>query len=444
MMTRIRGISFGIATCLVLALAPTLLHAQVRSENLASAWDAALAADHRLRSAQRTTEAAERDISGVKATGRPSLTVQTTYTMLDNALAAKFDLPLGGSGVPSGLSTIHQPLTNQRFVFSNVTVNLPVFTSGRVRADVEAASALRNAARSDEHRTVLDVKLDVADAYIAVLRAQRGLEVARSNVISLRSFAGDVQNAYDEGVVPKNDLLTAEVALADARQREIQVTNTLDVARATYNRLLGRPLTDPVVLEEISPEPPAADLQLITPQALRLRPELATLAEQTEAFRKRASSVRAAQLPQLAVTGGNTFIQNDVLVHESIWSALIGVRWELFDGGVKRNQARALDQKAEAISEQRAEVRSVVELEVRQAWLDTQETAKRIVVTQATLAQADENLRVSRDRYAEGVGTNAEALDAEALRVRSLSSYYDAMYDAVLANVRLHRAIGDL
>ena len=114
-------------------------------------------------------------------------------------------------------------------------MSVPLFTSGRIRHGVAAATSTLNATQDDRDRAVLDVKLDVATAYINVLRAQ-------SSVVSLRSFAADVQNVYDEGIVPKNDLLAAKVALADARQRELQVHNTLDIARAAYNRLLGRPL----------------------------------------------------------------------------------------------------------------------------------------------------------------------------------------------------------
>ena len=414
--------------------------AQTRAENLQSAWDTALRVDHQVQSARRITESANRSVAAAKDTRLPTITVQTSYSVLDNTPEAIFQLPLGTS--PG--ATIRQPIGNDKFVLSNVSVNLPVFTSGRIRDGIGAASAARNAARDDEGRTVLDVKLEVAEAYIAVLRAQRALEVTQSNVVSLRSFAADVQNVYDEGIAPKNDLLAAQVALADARQREIQKSNIVDIARASYNRLLGRPLTDPVVLEEIASEVPQADLQVVTQQAFRARPELAALSEQAEAFRKQASSVRAAQLPQLGVTAGNFFIQNDFLAHQSVWSASIGVRWELFDGGVRRSQAGALDEKAEAVREQRLDALSAVELQVRQAWLDTQETGKRISVTQESLAQAEENLKVSRDRYVEGVGTNTEVLDAESLRVRTFSNYYDAIYDSVLAKMRLHRAIGDI
>ena len=86
----------------------------------------------------------------------------------------------------------------------------------------------------------------------------------------------------------------------------------------------------------------------------------------------------------------------------------------------------------------------MIALQVRQAWLDLDETLKRIQVTHDALAQAEENLRVTSDRYREGVGTNTEVLDAETLRTRSHSNYYNAVYDAVLARIRLQYAAGEL
>ena len=60
------------------------------------------------------------------------------------------------------------------------------------------------------------------------------------------------------------------------------------------------------------------------------------------------------------------------------------------------------------------------------------------------VSQSDENLRVVRDRYRNGEGTNTEVLDAEALRALSRSNFDTARYDAALAELRLARAVGSL
>ena len=79
---------------------------------------------------------------------------------------------------------------------------------------------------------------------------------------------------------------------------------------------------------------------------------------------------------------------------------------------------------------------------MRQSWLDVGETKKRLSVTEKAVAQAQENLRVAKNRYQNGIGTNTEVLDAETLRTASQSNHNNARYDVALARVRLAHAVG--
>lgn len=108
------------------------------------------------------------------------------------------------------------------------------------------------------------------------------------------------------------------------------------------------------------------------------------------------------------------------------------------------HRAGAVERQAAALAEQREDLASVIGLQVRQAWLDVEEAAKRVEVTRSAIAQAEENLRVVRDRYADGLSTHSEVLDAETLRANSEANHAAARYDAALAGPRLKRAVGDL
>ena len=77
-------------------------------------------------------------------------------------------------------------------------------------------------------------------------------------------------------------------------------------------------------------------------------------------------------------------------------------------------------------------------------WLDLDSTRKRVRVNRDALENADENLRVSRNRYRNGAGTNTEVLDAQTLRTETYSTYYRSVYDAALAHMKLLRAAGTL
>src|SRR5207302_1456767 len=118
-------------------------------------------------------------------------------------------------------------------------------------------------------RTALDLKLTVAEAYVGILRARKNLEVARSNVEQLASFARDVRNRREQGLAIRSDELAAEVSLANARLAEIQARTALESAWATYNRYLCRPLTQVVPLAELTVVPSDTDWNQLADRAIQ-------------------------------------------------------------------------------------------------------------------------------------------------------------------------------
>jgi outer membrane protein TolC len=406
-----------------------------RPESLETAWSQALAAAHRLKASQLGTASARQTLAAARASRLPSVSAAGGHFSLDQAPTAVVNLPTL-PGLPIVL--------DDEFWAGQVTTTVPLFTSGQIRSAVDMAKAGFRAAQAEERRDTLDLKMGVADAYVQILRVTRAVQVVSSSVASLESHSQSVSNLYAKGLVSKNDLLASQVALADARQREIQARNALDLANANYNRLLVRPLTNSVVLEDLTPPEMLSNVTELTARALKERPELEMLSAQAEALRKEARNVRASALPSVGVSGGYYYLENSVLERDHAWVVGVVGTWNIFDGGLARHKARAVDDKAEAMSALREEVADSVALQVRQAWLGVDETRRRLGVTRDAVEQSQENLRVARERYRTGLGTNTEVLDAETFRTRALSNHDNAIYDAVLASLRLRRAVGDL
>jgi len=406
------------------------------AETLNDAWNAALAVDHRLQASRKMTESSQFSLSAAQASRLPSLTIESSYAILNHAPTTIVDFP--------NQPVREFPVSEDKSLSYSTMASLPLFTSGRISSSIDAAGASLNAAQQEETKTVLDIKLSVADAYVASLRARRGIEVAESAVSSLAAHAGDVKHFFEEGVVAKNDLLAAQVALSDARQQAIRARNTLDISHASYNRLLHRPLDQEVLIDDVSVDASQPDIVDATSRALSKRPELASLSAQVKSLRLQAESIRSATGPQLALVGSYNYQQNKYQLYENIWSATLGLTWDIFDGGVTRNNANSIMQKAESLSDVKSDTASIIMLQVRKAWLDVMETQTRITVTREATQQAEENMRVVKDRYREGLGTNTEVLDAETLRTKSYNNYYNAAYDAVMANIRLQYATGEL
>ena len=95
-----------------------------------------------------------------------------------------------------------------------------------------------------------------------------------------------------------------------------------------------------------------------------------------------------------------------------------------------------------AVARQLEDARSLIALEVESAALNLDEATSRVAVAAEAVAQAEENLRMARELYSSGLGTNTQVLDAEALRVGALTNRDNARYDLQLARYQLRHAIG--
>lgn len=404
------------------------------AETLEDAWNSAINNNHQIKSAKADTGASEQQLQSAKGQRLPDLNVSSGYTQFSETPAAKTQI----AGQTAQFST------NQAgSVKAQAIASVPIFTSGRISHNIDAAEASLQAVQSNEITSVLNIKMQVAEAYITVLRKESALQVALSHVDTLELHMKDVNNLFDQGMVARNDVLAANVELVNAQQLVVQANNQLDIAKARYNQLLDRNLADEVKLAHQFPDAPQGALADLSGNALKQRPELIALAQQIESLGQQAQSVKAGLLPQVAVNGGYQYQENRYQAFEGMWMANVGMDWKLFDGS-SGHRSDALTRQAISLKEQRDDLSSMIGLQVRQAWLDIQETQKRIAVTQQAIAQADENLKVTTDRYQQGLSTNTDVLKAEDLRITTHGNFNNATYDAALATVHLRRAVGVL
>ncbi|MBW6453043.1 MAG: TolC family protein, partial [Methyloprofundus sp.] len=352
------------------------------AETLEQAFAEAVNKNQRISAAKANSQAAEQQIFAAQGQRMPQLNVSGGYTQLSETPSAQTNV--GGS--PALF-----PVNTAGSANAQAIISLPIFTSGRISHSIEAAEASALASQHDETTTILNIKLQVANAFIAIFRAEKALQVAQSHVVSLKAHAKDVRNFYDQGMVARNDLLAAGVELSNAEQQVLQQENSVQMAQANFNQLLNRDLTANVELIEQFPEIPQGDYAALSQQALLKRAELSGLAEQAHALEQQAASVKASLWPQVNVSGGYQYTENKYQAYEGMWMANATVQWQIYDGSTA-HRSDALIRQALAVSSQRNDLISAIQLQVRQAWLAIQETQKRVIVTQQATGQADENL----------------------------------------------------
>jgi outer membrane protein TolC len=410
-----------------------------RAESLTDAWTMALQSDSMLAAAHSEREAADADHSAAIRQRWPALDVNGTYTQLEHA-------PLLDIATPAG--QLQAPIwRHDGYAMAGADLSLPIWTSGKIRGSIGAAAAGARGANAQEVRSAADLKLAVAESYVAVCRARQALQVADSNVASLKGHADDVQVMYDKQAVAQSDVLAAQVALANATQQQLRAANAVRLATAAYNRWVGQPLDRTPDLDEPSAAPSAEageSLDQLIAQALERRPELAAISAQRESLEQAARSERAQGLPQVSLHAGYNHLDNQILDRENFASVGISFQWRLFDSGQLQARTSALHSRAHAAEQRLADSQSVVKLEVETALYNREEAAARIHAAAAAVAQGEENVRIGKELYGNGLSTNNQVLDAETLRVIAITNRDDASFDLLVAEYRLQRAIGAL
>jgi outer membrane protein TolC len=90
----------------------------------------------------------------------------------------------------------------------------------------------------------------------------------------------------------------------------------------------------------------------------------------------------------------------------------------------------------------KTEITDNINLEVKQAYLRTNEAEQNIVTIEKAVEQAKENLRITEEQYKEQVATQTDVLVAQTLLTQTMTNYYNALYDFKIANAVLMRALG--
>jgi outer membrane protein len=407
-------------------------------ETLEDAWAAAHVADASLEALQWEGAARHEEFLAARSQRWPTATVAGAYTVRSNEPSILFP-----SLIPGFTPTLlpYAPL-DQALVRGQVA--LPLYTGRRISSEVQAAAARSTAHEHKQSRYRLDTRLAIAEEFLAVLRAQHELETADSQVQNLTAHVRDTQALLARGSVSRQELLKAELALADARHQAIVARQALDLSSAAYNQRLGRSPETLVRLAPVTVPPSDGDLRDLSDRALAQNAEIRELQAQSDALFHEGDAEASINRPQVQMLGAYTYAENPYQDPQGLAEAGLGASWNIFDGGTARHRARARRHAAAATARLSAEVTSRVQLDVRRAWLELTSARQRLYATEQAIALAEESLRAARIRFQSGAAIGSDVLDGEALRVQAWRNHFHAHDAVALAHVRLRHATSDL
>ena len=225
-----------------------------------------------------------------------------------------------------------------------------------------------------------DIFLQVVTVYYGILEYQKLVQAAEEEIVQMTDHLRVAKNLYEQGVVTRNDLLQAEVQLANSKQRGLMEANRLQNSWLYFNYLIGQPASYRAELEvvdttDIIPAPVEEKFPLTN------RAEVMALQKGIEADNLVVKESRSFYFPEIFTRLGVDYVQNKKVEEQAIIYATVGLKINLFDGLATTSRYRKAVQSRMQNEEKLRMLESQIRLEYDTASNDARIAAERIKTT---------------------------------------------------------------
>jgi outer membrane protein len=329
---------------------------------------------------------------------------------------------------------------------SDVSVSWSVFEGGRTKLGWEQSKLNLQSATLTLERTRQNVIAKTAKAYASLVLSQKNILVTEQALNTSKANLNMVRSRYDRGFVVKSDLLRAEVHIADLKQQQLLAQSRFKINEAMLNAAMGSANADS--LNPVTPLTIGADItgtidSWIT-TALSKRPEMENLRLEEKIAEKEVKKARAGHYPDINLVGNYEI--NSEKFNDSADNYTVGavMRINIFSGNRISEETKAARYFLARVREMQKSMALGIQVQTRQAFLKAQSARERIRVAKIAVDQAEEGLRIVKNRYNNGLLTIVGLLDAELARQQARTSYFRALHDYKVARIELELAAGTI
>jgi outer membrane protein len=395
---------------------------------LAQAQNLAVQNHPQLAAAQSSAAASHQVPIEVRSAEQPQFSGSLTGVGADN-----------GSRLAAGF--LNNPTLYSR-IGAGVSLNQLVTDFGRTKTLVQSADLHAQAQDQSTEATRTQILLAVNQAYFDELRAEAVLKVAQETVSARQLVSDQITELQKNSLRSTLDVSFANVNLSDAKLLLVTAQNNINAAQVQLANALGMPGQAQQGGFTLSPEPSPGPLpnnvQPLVDQALRDRPDAASLRlEQTSAERT-ARAEHDLYFPTVSVAGVAGVVPTGVSEVPGRYGGIgVNVNVPIFNGHLFKARQTEAELRAQAVAQVLKDLENRIQRDVQVAYLNATTAFQRIGLTAELLEQARMAADLSQVRYDNGLGSIVELSQAQlnvtAAEIANSSAEYD--YQAERANL---------
>ena len=353
-------------------------------------------------------------------------------------------LPVGEPG---------EPTISSRDIFtSDLVLNMPLFTGGRLVNRVNAADLLRQAAVQRLARSREELVFNVSSVFNSILAQEHVIESLEFSRKTLMEHVNQIDALIAAQKAAKVDRMRTEVRLADIEQQLVREKNLQSIQYRALANLLGLrasakqlPLRGELEMQGNTILP---KLETALSVASKDRADYLAARSSLEAQAKNLDVAKSGHWPTLSVQGayggrwaaGPTTGAGD----ERGDVGRIGLVFQvpIFEGGQVDADIREQKANLAAAQERLRQLELQVRLEVETALYNVESSEERASAIRKSIDQAKESLRIEQQKYNLGKGAIVDVLDAQAALLESETTYFRVLAEYHTAVAQLKLAMG--
>ncbi|MDE0019009.1 MAG: TolC family protein [Candidatus Poribacteria bacterium] len=452
-----------VGTFLLLLINLTSVAQEPRVLTLENSIQIAKESNLTIQTAEQNLKTAEAQVRSARAGLLPRITANGNYTYFKDVQKSVIQADGGfGFPMPGGeMDEMAPPSTDNEAdlielefgahhnVQGTLSLTQPVFAWGRYYYGYQAAKLNYQAVQCDVDAAYNQLRLDVSEAFYAVLIAQEFVRVAQQSVSLVEKQLRIAEASLKAGAATNFDVLRAKVQLANAKSQLVRAENAIITAKNAYKTVLNVPLAEDVSVKGTLEIPEkhqmlALNLDALIEQALKNRPEVHRTQLSEYAARKQVDIAKTRSRPDLGLFTNYQISQNERLTQMNrIWSVGFQINIPIFDGFATRAAVQQSESTLKHVQLGGTQVKVGVEFEVRNAYLNLLGAQTLIDVQREAVAQAQESVRIANLQFQNGIITTVALTDTQLALAQAEVNRLQAYHDYVVGLARLEKAIGE-
>lgn len=334
-------------------------------------------------------------------------------------------------------------------VSPSLTVAQPIYAGGKIRLGQAAAAKGVQIYEDQKRLSETEVLLKVDKAYWQIVSLNEKIKLGNQARALLDSLAKDLNNSFDAGMIYKNDLLRVQVQRNETELNIAKAQDGLALSNLSLAQIIGTDLGGQIVVTDSVNGSFQAMLSDTAGGAANQRIEIQMLKKALEAQELQRKMLQADFKPSLAVLAGGFAGVGKKMNMETggnfmtSYFGMLSLSIPIWDWGLKASKVKEQSFKIAAQQMELDETKELLSLEIQNAYLQLNQAARKIEFSGASVEQAEENLRLSNDRFKAGTVTGQDVLEAQMLWQQAKSNVIDAKIEYRIAEAEYKKAIGE-